>query len=542
MTRTIYWSATLACLLGMECGLARAQGGALCDKIAALTSDPTVAMAHWGVSVTTLDGTVLCGINEAQLFRPASNNKLFTTAAALALLGPERRFTTSVVSASNATDGLLVGDLRLVGGGDPDFGSLDIPFVPPAQRPKTPVPEPPTMADIEELADQVVAKGVKSIQGNIVGVDSQFAWEPYPVGWEVDDLDADYGAPVSALTIHDNTQEIDLTPGAANYAPVGVSTLPDVPYYTLQSAGFVTSPTMPPPAKANLTVNHSLASKTIGFYGWIPRNAPPVKLRTAIVDPAEYAALALKQALERRGVTVGGTAVASHANPVASLSGAARTARDAAIDGTVRNVLTPGHGSAQPACEGRLFPAGVALAKHSSPKLADDVLYTLKESQNLHAEILLEQLGSTFTCDNTRASSLSVLRSYLKQIGIAPADFVLYDGSGLSGHDLVAPRALTQILAYAAKQPWSEIYKDALPVGGVDGTLANRFTAPGSKLTGKVYAKTGTLGESRALSGYIDAVGGETLVFSVMVDNHPPGGTADRVTMDKIVEAIAATP
>jgi len=128
------------------------------------------------------------------------------------------------------------------------------------------------------------------------------------------------------------------------------------------------------------------------------------------------------------------------------------------------------------------------------------------------------------------------------QAGIAASDFVLYDGSGLSGHDLVAPRAFTQILVYAAKQKWFDVYKAALPVGGVDGTLANRFQAPASKLTGKVLAKTGTLGESRALSGYVETAGGQTLVFSVMVDNHPPGSTADRVAMDKIVEAIAGTP
>jgi D-alanyl-D-alanine carboxypeptidase/D-alanyl-D-alanine-endopeptidase (penicillin-binding protein 4) len=520
---------------------ARAQG--FCDKVKALASDPTVAAAHWGVSVTALDGTVLCSLNEAQLFRPASNNKLFTSAAALTLLGPERQFTTAVKAKPGVelADGVLKGDLTLTGAGDPDFGSLDIPFIPPAQRPKPQLPEPPTIADIEQLADQVVANGVRSVQGNVVGDDTYFTWEPYPVGWEVDDLDADYGAPVSALTIHDNTVEIDLAPGAANDAPAVVSTLPDVPYYALQATGFVTSARLPEPVpRANPAVDRALASRKISFYGSIARNSPTLKIQTAILDPAEYAALALKQALERRGVTVGGTAVARHESLVYPLTGEAKAGRDAGIVGTVHNLLTPGHDGFNAKCVPPIETTSNILGTHRSPKLAEDVLYTLKESQNLHAEILLDQLGAALACDTTRASSLIVLRSYLKEIGIAGSDFVLYDGSGLSGHDLVAPRAFTQLLVYAAKQKWFDTFKAALPLGGVDGTLASRFAAPGSKLSGKVFAKTGTLGESRALSGYVTAASGKTVVFSVMVDNHPPGTAADRVAMDKMVEAIAA--
>jgi len=96
------------------------------------------------------------------------------------------------------------------------------------------------------------------------------------------------------------------------------------------------------------------------------------------------------------------------------------------------------------------------------------------------------------------------------------------------------------LLVYATKQKWGDTFRASLPIGGVDGTLASRFVAPGSTLAGKVLAKTGTLGESRDLSGYLTAASGATVVFSVLVDNHPPSGGADRVVMDKIVEAIAA--
>jgi D-alanyl-D-alanine carboxypeptidase/D-alanyl-D-alanine-endopeptidase (penicillin-binding protein 4) len=132
-----------------------------------------------------------------------------------------------------------------------------------------------------------------------------------------------------------------------------------------------------------------------------------------------------------------------------------------------------------------------------------------------------------------------VLRQFLLNAGLDGNDFLFFDGSGLSDHDLVTPRTTAQLLAYATTQPWFAAWKAAQPLGGVDGTLANRFTEP--PLKGHVFAKTGTLGESRALSGYLDAASGRQIIFSIMVDNHAPGTPADRAVMDKIVAAIAAT-
>jgi D-alanyl-D-alanine carboxypeptidase/D-alanyl-D-alanine-endopeptidase (penicillin-binding protein 4) len=140
--------------------------------------------------------------------------------------------------------------------------------------------------------------------------------------------------------------------------------------------------------------------------------------------------------------------------------------------------------------------------------------------------------------DGTFSQGSRVIRQWLLNAGLDPDDFVFYDGSGLSTKDLVTPRATSQLFAYAAKQPWFPTWKAALPIGGIDGTLSDRFKA--APLKGHVFAKTGTLGESRALSGYLDAASGRTLIFSILVDNHAPGTTADRSTMDKIVAAIAA--
>jgi D-alanyl-D-alanine carboxypeptidase/D-alanyl-D-alanine-endopeptidase (penicillin-binding protein 4) len=532
--RNQFAKSLVLCALAVSTASAGAQASGFCDKVKALTTDPTVAAAHWGVSVTTLDGTVLCAVNEAQLFRPASNNKLFTAAAALALMGPEKRFTTTVVGDGELVDGVLKGNLKLVGGGDANFGSHEVPYVEPT-KPATPAaPEPATIADIEELADQVVARGVKSITGDVVGDDSFFAWEPYPAGWGIDDLQPGYGAPVSALTIHDSLIEIDVAPGP-KVGATQVDMRPDVPYYLLADET-TTIAKATTPTRARIHVDRGVGSREVRVTGEIPLDAPMVKMELAIQDPAEYAALALKDALERRGVKVAGTASALHGIPTGSISA---VSPDDAL-ATVKKQLAAPATNTCGTLAASVAHTGTALASHVSPQLADDVMFTMKDSQNLHAEILMRNLGVAFACDYRGSGGLAIVKAFAAQAGISPADLVLYDGSGLSGHDLVTPRSLTQLLVYAMKQKWGETLKASLPVGGVDGTLANRFLAPGSTLAGKVFAKTGTLGESRDLSGYLTAASGATVVFSVLVDNHPPTGGADRVAMDKIVEAIVA--
>jgi D-alanyl-D-alanine carboxypeptidase/D-alanyl-D-alanine-endopeptidase (penicillin-binding protein 4) len=178
------------------------------------------------------------------------------------------------------------------------------------------------------------------------------------------------------------------------------------------------------------------------------------------------------------------------------------------------------------------------LATHQSAPLIEDMTLTNKVSQNLHAELFLRNLGANYSCQPTARESLRVVRQYLLHVGLDKDDFVFYDGSGLSGHDLVTPRATAQLLQYASTQPWFADWKKTLPVGGEDGSLVSRFgKAP---LKDHVFAKTGTLGEARALSGYVECASGRTVIFSIMVGNHLPSTSADRDVMDKIVAAIAA--
>jgi len=549
--------AAAACGVGAaQTAAAGADRAALGAQIAALVAAPEVARAHWGVMVTTLDGTPIYGLNEGQLFQPASNAKLFSTAAAMALLGEDERFETRVVAAGEIDEqGVLHGDLKLVGGGDPSFGTLDLPYVPPAQRAKTTPPDgPPTIADIEELADKVYATGLRRIEGNVLGDDGKFVWEPYPPDWALDDLVYGYGAPVSALAVHDDEIRVKVSPGAKNgpysWARATIQTDPDVPYYLIEDDVPTASPDEPRTCDTDIGYQREQGTKTLVVYGVIKPTQAPCTQAVAIADPAEYAAIAFKAALERRGVLVTGTAQAKHyiwrdLNPATRVDDFVHMT--ITMSGTIPYVraLRRGECMAQALSGGPQEPKQTVLATHESRPLSEDVTYTMKVSQNMHAEVLLRDVGAALSCAGTQGAGLTALREFLPQTGIQKGDFVFMDGSGLSGHDLVTPRATAKLLSYAAHdpktgepQPWFAPWKASLPVGGVDGSLERRF--PKAPLKGHVFAKTGTLGEARALSGYLDCASGRTVIFSIMDSNHPPGSNADREAMDKIVAAIAA--
>jgi D-alanyl-D-alanine carboxypeptidase/D-alanyl-D-alanine-endopeptidase (penicillin-binding protein 4) len=261
----------------------------------------------------------------------------------------------------------------------------------------------------------------------------------------------------------------------------------------------------------------------------------PETFEIAIDDPAEYAAASLKASLAARGITIVGNAVARH-KPQTSTSGF--------LEQTRAPMVAPGAGSAANITSclrcnvTRSYPESVVLASHTSPTVAEDIVVTNKESLNLHAELLLHQLAVAFGSDGSTAQGARVIRQFLTSVGIDPADFVFFDGSGLSGHNLVTPRAIAKLLQFASTQPWFSTYKSSLPIGGVDGSLESRFTKP--PLKGHVFAKTGTNSETRALSGYLECASGKTVIFSILAGDHFPSTSADREAMERIVAAIAA--
>jgi serine-type D-Ala-D-Ala carboxypeptidase/endopeptidase (penicillin-binding protein 4) len=524
-----------------------AAAGSLGVQIGAMVGEPGVARAHWGVYVAQLDGTPIYGLNEGQLFQPASNAKLFTTAAAMALLGPDRTFETKVVGKFDAGSGAVTGDLALVGGGDANFDSGDLPYVSPANRAVGVARVPHTLRDLNDLVDQMVAKGVKSVDGDVVGDDTLFPWEPYPNDWSIDDAVWGYGAPVSALTISDNELRLTMSAGGKGRVPrsfvQGSAVLEQaVPYYTIE--GHVD--TVATKAQATgMQVERMPGSRVLRVFGSMAVGEDADVEHVAIDDPAEYAAMALRAAMVERGIAVKGVARVRHRQMAYGSGFLSELRRDGGEDRYVG-----GGGLASSCSSTPPEPGLVVLATHRSATLGDDVLMTNKVSQNLHAELLLHQLGmARILCgDGSTGAGARMVRAFLDHAGVDKDDFVLYDGSGLSGHDLVTPRATVKLLqfaatnpkrmGYGAEQPWFADWKASLPVGGEDGTLSGRFAK--APLKDHLFAKTGTLGEARALSGYVECASGRTVIFSIMVGNHLPGSSADRDVMDRIVVAIWA--
>jgi D-alanyl-D-alanine carboxypeptidase/D-alanyl-D-alanine-endopeptidase (penicillin-binding protein 4) len=503
-------------------------------KIAELLEEPAVARAHWGIAVTAMDGAPIYLLNEGQLFQPASNAKLFTTAAAMALLGEGQRFTTHVEYGSVGKAGNTVrDDVVIFGVGDSNLNGRSLPYRSPAEKRVSALEVTKSLQYIAEFADQIEANGVRRVKGDVIGDDTIFPWEPYPQDWSIDDMVWGYGAPVSGLSVEDNQLEVTVRPGPDLKHKPTVQFQEGVPaYYQIDASELKTSAVR---TGSHVAMDREVGSRVLRVYGSIAVDSAPDVEEVAIADPAEFAAVSLKAMLEARDVKVDGVARARHRLPLDSSAFVAASHEplpNLPIEplGKAVSSLLSGQATCSDACP--------VILQHTSPAVADDVVLTNKISQNLHAELLLHHLARNYGLDGSTVQGVRVVRQFLLNAGVDGDDFVFFDGSGLSGHDLVTPRATARLLQYASGQPWFADWKSSLPVGGVDGSLEERFAK--APLKGKVFAKTGTLGEARALSGYLDCASGRTVIFSIMVGNHLPQTHADRDVMDRIVAAIAA--
>ncbi|HYG49112.1 MAG TPA: D-alanyl-D-alanine carboxypeptidase/D-alanyl-D-alanine-endopeptidase [Allosphingosinicella sp.] len=442
---------------------------------------------RFGLVVAGEDGRELIAIAPDSRFVPASNTKMFTTAAAFATLPGLDSPDLAGGAAVRLEPGRRgVPDVILEGRGDARLSS-----------------SPDCVRNcLAELADAVAARTRRV--GDVVGDDSFFPDQRWSPGMSWNNIQTRSGTATSALSVDDNELHLRVAPAAPGQPP----RLELPPYYTVDNRAV----TVAAGGATQLEHDRLPGSHAVRLTGTIAAGGEPELLRLGIDDPAYYAAWRFKALLEERGVRVTGAVAARHRPP--------RPWDDPAIR----------KGAPPPRA-----PGTEALARLVPPPLAADVALTNKVSQNLHAELLLRRVGRQEGTGSI-ADGLAAVRAMLERAGVPRTSYDFSDGSGMSTYNRVAPRGMVVFLRWAASQPWGSEWRSGLPVGGVDGTLARRFR--GTALENRIFAKTGTLNASAALSGYMTARSGRTLIFSAYANDIPEGARATDA-MDAALVLIA---
>ena len=467
------------------------------QRLADHLAQPKFEAALWGVKILSLaTGQTLFEHNPSKLFTPASNSKLYTIALALDRLGPDYRIRTSLYArAKPDSAGTLQGDLIVYGRGDPTLNTRlhggDI------------------FKALAPLAAALTNAGVKRIAGDLVG-DSSFLHGPeFGSGWEWDDPEYDYGAEISALTINDNTLQLNAKPGDRVGAPVRFEFSPPTLYLTLSNR----AETAAPGAKRSLHVHRPLNENLIYASGQMPLDDPGYTELVTLHNPARLFVALFQAALARCQI---------------------------AVDGRLRTVNWLDRQSNPLTSEPM-----VELGWIESPPMRDLAREVQKPSQNLYADLLLVQVGEKYRSKTTppertsEALGIRELNRFLAEAGVKQGEVQFDEGSGLSRDNLTTPEATVTLLTFMSRHACADLYREALPVAGVDGTLQDRMK--GTPAAGNVRAKTGSLRWAQSLSGYVSTAAGERLVFSLMLNryaNTDPNQPA-RQELDKIAVMLA---
>lgn len=487
MARSVLLRRTAAplLLLGAAAPIGAQQAPTLTDKVEAVLATAP-AGTRFGLVVVGEDGRELVAINPDQRFIPASNTKMFTTATAFATLdGLDRSDPEGGTGVRLEHSGHGAPDVVIEGRGDARLSSA-----------------PDCKVDcLAVLADAVAAK--TRVVGNVVGDDSWFPDERWSPGMSWNNIPTRSGTGISALTLDDNELSATVTPGAPGRPPHV-----DLPaYYTVENRAVTIAG-----GETRLGDDRDPNGYVVRLTGTIAAGARPEHVRFGIDDPARYAAWRFRDLLVARGVRVTGTIGARHRPLVPADDPANRK----------------GAPAARP-------PAPDALARLSPPPLGEDLTIINKVSQNLHAELMLRRIGR-LTGSGSIADGQVAVRAMLARAGVPRAAFDFSDGSGMSSYNRIAPRGTVTLLRWIATQPWGAAWRSTLPVGG-EGGLARRFG--GTALDHKIFAKTGTLNATNALSGYLVAKSGRTLTFSILANDVPDGASA-LAAMDKAILTVAA--
>ena len=454
------------------------------ERVASLLNDPETAAGTWGVQVRSLTKQdTLVELNAHRLLMPASTLKTLTLAVTADRFGWDFTYATRVFPVGTIVNGVLDGDLVVVGGGDPSFNDWD--------GSGTEV--------FRSWANRLKELGINAIGGRIIGVDNVFDDDGLGAGWMWDDMAEDYSAAASGLQFNEGTARVFVTPGPSVGEPAVLALSPSharVPLVNGVTTAAAGTPT----------------SISIGAFA----RMPGASLKGSI---------AIDAAKETRVVTVG--------NPTLYFANAVRTTMiESGID------VLGGAADADDLAETLDVLKIDAPLMHRSPPLSALADQLMKISDNLYAETFLRTLGQTQQAAGSASAGLGVIKQTLASWGIAPSELVMADGSGLSRYNLVTANALVSTLTH--------VYSDdrlrgpfiaTLPVGGRPGMLGRRLQ--GTRAEGNVQAKTGSFTNARAVAGFMRTADDEPLVFAIIANNYGvPAAAVDRVT-DAVLVALA---
>jgi serine-type D-Ala-D-Ala carboxypeptidase/endopeptidase (penicillin-binding protein 4) len=340
---------------------------------------------------------------------------------------------------------------------------------------------------LSTLADAVAAS-VRKVQ-DVIGDDTHFSDERWSPGMSWNNISSKSGTAASALSLDDNEIMMTVTPGALRGPPSIMLS----PYFTIDNQAITTAD-----GPTTISFDRAPNGMTVRISGKISASAPPERIVLGIDNPAHYAAWRFREMLVERGVKVKGAIKARHRVAIFESANAAPLAQ-----------LTP-------------------------PPLIEDLTTINKVSQNLHAELMLRRLGAQSRTGSIE-DGLSVVRTMFGAAGVLPRYYHFADGSGMSTYNRIAPRGMVTLLRWIAAQPWGAQWRATLPVGG-EGMLARRYA--GTALAGRIFAKTGTLNATSALSGMMIGKSGRTLTFAAFANDIPEGDNASRA-VDAALLAIA---
>jgi D-alanyl-D-alanine carboxypeptidase/D-alanyl-D-alanine-endopeptidase (penicillin-binding protein 4) len=465
----------------------------LAAQIDAIVGQPRFASATWGIAVTSLDsGRTLYAHRADRLMQPASTAKLFTAAVSLATFGPDYRIPTRLLARGAIRNGRLDGSLILRGMGDPTLGTA-------------------SSADwADQLASQLAARGVKRVRGDLIADDSYFSGPSFGSGWEAGDLQSWFAVPSSALSVQENIVRVTVRPGSAAGLPAALDF--DPADARPEVLGQLT--TTLPRAPGDINLYRAPGEATLHAFGTVAASTPPRHFKLALVDPARIAGKQLRQALQRKNIT---------------------------IDGQLRVLHWPQDDAAQ-------RDDADLLAEVLSPPLWQILQRGLKRSQNLYLQNLLLGVGAytqvldadaTTGFTSTETHGIHALDRLMAKIGIPRSASLIGEGAGLSRRDLATPNAMVRLLSYLAAQPYAQQLRQSLPIAGVDGTLSGHMRHTAAE--NNVHAKSGSMTYVHCLAGYATSAAGERLAFAIMLNNYerPDGAPSASSDVDAIAVLLA---